>query len=140
MRCVVFEGSHGGGEFIDHVGVAPFRMKGEMAWAAAGLDRSRRRLVGLKRSLGRVKAIDQHLVQTEICRDGEAVGRVEIDRMSMRFFLTLRVRAGAGVLDERRGLAQPAVWRDWKRSHAATSIVGQEKRLAGAIDHEMAWC
>ncbi len=110
-----------------------------MARAAACLDRSRRRLVGLKRAFGRVKAIDQHLVQTEICRDSEAIGRVEIDRMGMRFFLTLRVRAGAGVLDEGRGLAQPAVSSDWKCSHAATPIVGQEKRFASAIDHEMAW-
>ena len=95
---------------------------------------------GVKRAFGRVKSINQHLVQTKICRDGKAIGCVEIDRMRMRFFLTLRVGAGAGVLDEGRRLAQPAVSRERKRSHAATAIVGQEKSLASAIDHKMAWC
>ena len=58
--------------------------------------------------------------------------------MSVRFFLTLRIDAGAGVLYEAGGRPQPAVRAEWKRRHAATSVVCKEQILPGAIDNEVA--
>ena len=64
---------------------------------------------GVQRAGGGVELVELHLVETEVRDQCQLAARVEIDRVRMRLVLTLRVRAGAFVLDDRGGRRERAV-------------------------------
>jgi len=79
----------------------------------------------------------QDLVEPEVGDERESVRRVEIDGVGVRLFLARSVDAGAGVLDEPRAVAEPAVVLDRKRGDAAAAVVRREDVFPRLVDNQV---
>ena len=77
--------------FVDDVGKAAVGMESEMPRAGTGRQRNPSRIVGRELARGRIEAEDENLVQPQICGEGKAVGRIDIDRVRVGTFLAPRI-------------------------------------------------
>src|SRR5262245_41391604 len=90
---VIAESRHRAEDFVDDVSVFAVRVKREVTRSAAWRNRSESRVVRRERAFPRVEAINQQLVQPEIGGNGEPIVGRNIDGMSVRLLLSLRVDA-----------------------------------------------
>ena len=133
---VVGEGSDRREELVDHVEVRPGRVERQVAGPGSGGEW--RRPVGLERALRGVEAVDEDPVGPEVGREGEALGGIEVDAVSVRLLLPARVRAGALVGAHRRGGLQATVGPDGQDRHGAAAVVRDEDVSARLVHDEVA--
>src|SRR5262245_11806801 len=134
----VVKGGHGRRHLVDDIGVTASGMERELTRARSGRDRRRWRVVWRERALVRVEAVDEDLVEAKICRKGEVVGGIEVDRVPVRPLLPARVGALALVLDEAARLAELAVLANRQAGNTAAAVVRHQDVLARPIHDDVA--
>jgi len=90
------------------------------------------------RILVRLNDVPKHLVETEVHRNQMAVVSTEDDVMGVRPFLTLLVRSGPRVSEERDGRAEPAVGADGELGEVARGVIGDDEEASRGVDGEVA--
>src|SRR6266568_619034 len=101
-------------------------MRRKMPRTCTRIDFSKRRIIGSQRSLGRVEAVDQKLIQTQIGSNCKTVVTRQLNLVRVRTFLSLRVRTVTAVLNYRGGLPKSAIRQHGKNRHAAGVVVGNQ--------------
>ena len=103
-----------------------------------GRGAGKRGIIRLERPFGRIKTVDEQLIEPQVCRQDKAVVGRRVNRMRVRPFLTLAIDAGAPVLDKGRGLAQAAIPQDPKRRDAAAGVVGHQNEPSRFVQRHVA--
>ena len=109
-----------------------------MARPGAGMELDKGRIVGRERSSRRVETVNEQLIQAQVCRQGKAVVGRGADRVRVRRLLTFGIHALPVVLDESRGLAQPAVLAQRKHSQAAAAVVRDQNVFTRSVERHVA--
>ena len=120
------------------IGEAARGMKGEVPRARAGRDHGGRRIVRRELSGRRVEAIDEDAVGSQVGREGEAIGRVDVDRMGVRAFLPLPIGPLAVMGDDGTGRLQAARLVDGEHGDRPPFVVGDEDILSRFVDDQVA--
>ena len=109
-----------------------------MPWPGAGLDRRKGRLVRAQSALRRVEPVRHDLVEPEVAHERKAVGRIQRDAVGMRPRLAIGIDAPAGVLNDVRGCAEPAIRTDGQHRDAPAAVVRDQKVPALLVEDQMA--
>src|ERR1051326_6524986 len=108
-------------------------MKSEVPRPCASLDKDRRWLVGNQGSARRIELINKDFIQAKITAESKPVRRIGACEMRMRTGLTLRVDAGAVMLDYGGCRPQDSIRMDWKRGNCAISVICDQETFPSCI-------
>ncbi len=82
--------------------------------------------------------VEQDFVEAEIGGERETIVGAGSNPVGVGALLALSVDARTGMLDERRGGSEAAVFANWKYRDASAVIIGDEHVLAGFVERDVA--